>query len=91
MRASAGRRQELEQRILPATYEGTLFRREGAPILDLAPPSTIGDRQQRGPDLLQSLNRHYGDKRPQDTELRRAWPRSSWRIVAQAAALRQLT
>src|SRR5205823_1295964 len=57
---------------LPATYEGTLFRREGAPILDLAPPSTIGDEQQRGRlDLLKSLNRHYGDKRPQDSELDR--------------------
>src|SRR5881394_3939715 len=55
---------------LPATYEGTQFRREGAPILDLAPPSTIGEEQQRGRlDLLKSLNRHYGDKRPQDSEL----------------------
>ena len=24
---------------LPASYQGTLFRREGAPILDLAPPN----------------------------------------------------
>jgi hypothetical protein len=55
---------------LPATYEGTLFRREGAPILDLAPPSAIGDTQQRGRlDLLRSLNQHYGDKHPQDSEL----------------------
>ena len=28
---------------LPAQYQGTLFRREGAPILDLAPPASIGD------------------------------------------------
>src|SRR5437764_6337712 len=55
---------------LPATYEGTQFRREGAPILDLAPPSTITGQQQRAKlDLLKSLNRHYGDRRPQDTEL----------------------
>jgi len=55
---------------LPATYQGTLFRREGSPILDLAPPSTIGDAQQRGRlDLLRSLNRHFGDARPEDTEL----------------------
>ena len=47
---------------LPASYQGTLFRREGAPILDLAPPDTIGGEQQRGRlDLLKSLNRHYGD------------------------------
>jgi len=55
---------------LPATYEGTLFRREGAPILDLAPPKSIGEEQQRGRlDLLRSLNRHFGDARPEDTEL----------------------
>jgi hypothetical protein len=55
---------------LPATYEGTQFRRDGAPILDLAPPPTIGGEQQRGRlDLLHSLNRHYGDRRPGDTEL----------------------
>ena len=55
---------------LPATYEGTLFRREGAPILDLAPPPTIGQQQQRGRlDLLRSLNQHYGERRPEDTEL----------------------
>ena len=55
---------------LPATYQGTLFRREGSPILDLAPPSTIGDAQQRGRlDLLHSLNRHFGDGHPEDTEL----------------------
>jgi hypothetical protein len=55
---------------LPATYEGTLFRRDGDPILDLAPPATIGGDQQRGKlDLLKSLNRHFGDRRPEDTEL----------------------
>jgi hypothetical protein len=55
---------------LPATFEGTQFRREGPPILDLAPPATIGPEQQRGKlDLLKSLNRHYGDRRPGDTEL----------------------
>jgi len=55
---------------LPASYQGTLFRREGAPILDLAPPETIGDKQQRGRlDLLNSLNRHFSDSKPEDTEL----------------------
>jgi Protein of unknown function (DUF1501) len=55
---------------LPASYQGTLFRREGPPILDLAPPKTIGGDQQRGRlDLLNKLNRHYGDSKPEDTEL----------------------
>src|SRR5215831_1642532 len=55
---------------LPASYQGTLFRREGAPILDLAPPAAIGGDQQRGRlDLLQALNRHFGESRQEDTEL----------------------
>jgi uncharacterized protein DUF1501 len=55
---------------LPASYQGTLFRREGTPILDLAPPKAIGNDQQRGRlDLLNALNRHYGDSKPEDTEL----------------------
>ena len=40
---------------LPASFQGTLHRRDGSPILDLAPPKTIGDEQQRGRlDLLNS-------------------------------------
>jgi uncharacterized protein (DUF1501 family) len=55
---------------LPASFQGTLFRRDGAPILDLAPPETIGEKQQRGRlDLLKALNRHYGDSKPEDTEI----------------------
>jgi hypothetical protein len=55
---------------LPASYQGTLLRREGAPILDLAPPATIGAEQQRGRlDLLNALNRHYDETKPEDTEL----------------------
>ncbi len=55
---------------LPASYQGTLFRREGTPILDLAPPPAIGNDQQRGRlDLLNALNRHYGESKPEDTEL----------------------
>jgi len=55
---------------LPASFQGTQLRREGPPVLDLAPPDSIGADQQRGRlDLLNSLNRHYGDKKPEDTEL----------------------
>jgi hypothetical protein len=55
---------------LPASYQGTLLRREGPPILDLAPPKTIGNDQQRSRlDLLNALNRHYGATKPEDTEL----------------------
>jgi hypothetical protein len=46
---------------LPATFQGTLFRNEGPPILDVLPPKTIGNEQQRGKlDLLASLNGYFG-------------------------------
>lgn len=55
---------------LPATYQGTMLRNEGAPILDLAPPPTVNDKQQRSKlDLLQNLNRYYGADKQEDTEL----------------------
>jgi len=55
---------------LPAVYQGTPFQKEGPPILDLARPETIGDRQQRRKlDLLRDLNRHHASTRPEDTDL----------------------
>ena len=55
---------------LPAVYQGTPFQQEGPPILDLARPETIGDRQQRRKlDLLRDLNRHHASTRPEDTDL----------------------
>ncbi len=55
---------------LPATYQGTQFRNEGAPILDLVPPDTIGDKQQRGRlDLLKQLNERFSADKAEDTEL----------------------
>src|SRR3954470_14577805 len=55
---------------LPATYQGTQLRNEGAPILDLVPPDSIGNQQQRGRlDLLKDLNRHFGANKAEDTEL----------------------
>ena len=55
---------------LPATFEGTQLRNEGAPILDLVPPNTIGDKQQRSRlDLLKTLNQRYGADKSDDTQL----------------------
>jgi hypothetical protein len=53
---------------LPATYEGTQFRREGAPILDVVPP-VPDDRQRAKLDLLKSLNQHHLQQHQGDTEL----------------------
>jgi len=55
---------------LPATFQGTLLRNNGAPILDVIPPDAIGGKQQRSRlDLLKSLNEHYGADKKEDMEL----------------------
>ena len=55
---------------LPAVYQGTMFRNEGAPILDLRPPASINEAQQRSKlDLLAALNRRFGLDKQEDTEL----------------------
>lgn len=55
---------------LPATYQGTLFRKEGPPILNLKPPAGVTDRQQRSRlDLLKALNEHHADRWPTEDEI----------------------
>jgi hypothetical protein len=55
---------------LPAVYQGTQFRRGDTPILDLKPPATISDRQQRNQlGLLRSLNEIWSRDKSEDSEL----------------------
>ena len=55
---------------LPATFQGTKFRAEGTPIFHLAPPKTIGEKQQRSKlDLLADLNKHFAEDKAEDSEL----------------------
>jgi hypothetical protein len=55
---------------LPASYQGTPLRSEGAPILDLAPPPEVSRAQQRANlDLLAKLNAADLQRRPHETEL----------------------
>jgi hypothetical protein len=55
---------------LPASYQGTLLRKQGPPIFHLAPPDTIGEKQQRSKiDLLTALNRRFGANKMDDTDL----------------------
>jgi hypothetical protein len=55
---------------MPAAYQGTLFRSTGAPLLDLATPAGITDRQQRRSlDLLNKLNAEHLAVHPQESEL----------------------
>ena len=42
---------------MPAAYQGTLFRSQGNPLLDLATPAGVSPRTQRSSlDLLRELN-----------------------------------
>lgn len=55
---------------MPAAYQGTLFRGQGSPLLDLATPAGTSDRVQRGSlDLLKELNEEHLAARPGETEL----------------------
>lgn len=55
---------------LPASYQGTPFRSDGAPIFDLAPPKFAGGKVERSKlDLLAQLNKRYSADKPEDTEL----------------------
>jgi hypothetical protein len=55
---------------MPAAYQGTLFRSQGTPLLDLATPARVGKRTQRDAlDLLARLNQEHLQSRPGDSEL----------------------
>jgi hypothetical protein len=55
---------------MPAAYQGTLFRGQGSPLLDLAIPPGVTPQQQRDSlDLLKALNEEHRKARPADSEL----------------------
>ena len=55
---------------MPAAYQGTLFRSQGVPLLDLATPAHISKQTQRSSlDLLKQLNSVHQESRPGETEL----------------------
>ena len=55
---------------LPAHYQGTPLRSEGAPVLDMAPPGYVTDlQQQRTLELLGRLNRSHMARHPGHAEL----------------------
>ena len=54
---------------LPASFQGTRFREEGAPLFDLeAPPQFVGS-QQATIDLVQAMNHEHRAVRPGQSEL----------------------
>lgn len=55
---------------LPAHYQGTALRNQGAPILDMNPQPGVTQEQQRANlDLLGKLNRMHAEKHPEHAEL----------------------
>ncbi len=55
---------------MPANFQGTQLRPEGAPILNLIPPKSLSQEQQRSKlDFLQALNTRYGKGREDFSEL----------------------
>lgn len=49
---------------LPAAFQGTQFRHEGSPVLNLQPPSELADVQRSTLDFAQVLNRRHAAERP---------------------------
>ena len=55
---------------LPSTFQGTLFRPEGAPIINLKQPNEVNRDDQRAQlDLMAKLNRRHLDQHPGEAEL----------------------
>ena len=55
---------------LPTDYQGTAFRPEGSPLLDIRPPQGVTRRQQRrNLDLLAKLNQKHAANHPQHEQL----------------------
>jgi hypothetical protein len=54
---------------LPAAYQGTPFRTEGDPVLDLRPPTAFAGSQRATLDALHALNAEHRDARPGRSDL----------------------
>lgn len=55
---------------LPTTYQGTLFRPEGTPVINLNRPDDVTRAEQRRQlDLLTRLNQQHLEKHPEEAEL----------------------
>ncbi len=55
---------------LPSTYQGTLFRPEGNPVINLSRPQGVSREDQRAQlDLMTQLNRRHLEQRPGEREL----------------------
>ncbi len=72
---------------LPAAFQGTPFRHEGPPLLDLDPPAELASTQRSTIDLIQGLNRKHRDARaggPLDLDGRIASYELAYRMQSRA-------
>lgn len=72
---------------LPAAFQGTPFRHEGPPVLDLDPPGELASTQRSTIDLIQGLNRRHREARrggPRDLDGRIASYELAYRMQSRA-------
>ncbi len=77
---------------LPAAFQGTQFRHEGTPVLNLQPPEQFAASQRATIDLAQALNRRHAEKRPGvlDLEGRIASYELAYRMQSEALDIGEL-
>ncbi|MFO0870086.1 MAG: DUF1501 domain-containing protein [Pirellulales bacterium] len=77
---------------LPAAFQGTQFRHEGSPVLNLQPPAELAGAQRATLDLTQQLNRRHAAERPGvlDLEGRIAAYELAYRMQSEALDIGEL-
>jgi hypothetical protein len=78
---------------LPAAFQGTQFRHEGSPVLNLTPPSELAAMQRSTIDFAQVLNRKHAEKRPGvlDLDGRIASYELAYRMQSEALGIGELS
>lgn len=77
---------------LPAAFQGTQFRHQGSPVLNLQPPTELAAVQRSTLDLAQALNRQHAAARPcvLDLEGRIASYELAYRMQSEALDIGEL-
>lgn len=77
---------------LPAAFQGTQFRHQGPPVLDLDPPVELAGVQRSTIDLMQELNKRHSARRPGllDLDGRIASYELAYRMQAEALSVGDL-
>ena len=78
---------------LPAAFQGTKFRHEGSPVLNLSPPESFSSVQRSTLDFTQTLNRKHASERPLTTDLegRMASYELAYRMQSEAMDIGELS